>query len=355
MKKRKEAKRVDPDALVDIIRYSRDPEERRRAVSELEKLGMVESLDHAPPDRPISTRPAATPAVADAPGAPPISIGPLATVRALPARKKTLLLLVFAGALYLSFLLAEWAPVETPSKPNVPPPRLPTPQARTRAVARHNDGLMHSSRGEYEEAIADYTEAIRLDPTYAMAYRSRGVAHHHLGEFEEAISDYTEAIRLDPDYAMAYYDRGIARADLGEYEEAIADYTEAIRLDPEYAVAYNNLAWTMAYDLDTNYEEALEYALRAVELDPSEYHHDTLALVYYKLERYQEALEHYSLALSVEPDFAASYKGRGDVYLALGDTQAALDDYETYLDLEPEAPDRKAVEETMEELRKQVD
>jgi tetratricopeptide (TPR) repeat protein len=247
--------------------------------------------------------------------------------------------------------------------------------------------LIHSNLGEYEEAIAHYTEAIRLDPAYMVAYQSRGNAYHHLGKNEEAIADYTEAIRLDPGHRPAYHGRGNAYCELNEYEKAIADYTEAIRLeprntvayqsrgnayralgeyeaaiadyeeviglDPEYAPAYNNLAWTMAYHLDTDYEEALDYALRAVELDPDERHHDTLALVYYKLERYDEALENYSLALSLESDFAASYRGRGDVYLALGHYQAALDDYERYLDLEPEASDRQTIEETIDWLQTQ--
>ena len=96
------------------------------------------------------------------------------------------------------------------------------------------------TRANYDKAIADYTEAIRLDPKFAEAYYNRGVAYENKGEYDKAIADYTEAIRLDPKYAEAYNSRGFAYGNKGEHDKAIADYTEAIRLDPKYANAYYN-------------------------------------------------------------------------------------------------------------------
>ena len=131
------------------------------------------------------------------------------------------------------------------------------------------------AKEEYDKAIADYTEAIRLDPKDAQAYDNRGDAWYEQGgvrqghrrlhrghparpqgrrgvsatgatpgtskkEYDKAIADYTEAIRLDPKYARAYNNRGDAWYGKKEYDKAIADYTEAIRLDPEIAEAYNN-------------------------------------------------------------------------------------------------------------------
>ena len=59
-----------------------------------------------------------------------------------------------------------------------------------------------------------------------------GAAYGNKGEYDRAISDFTEAIRLDPKLASAYYNRGIAYENKGEHDKAIADYTEAIRLEP---------------------------------------------------------------------------------------------------------------------------
>ena len=69
----------------------------------------------------------------------------------------------------------------------------------SRAAAEHyNRGLAWDKKGEYDKAIADYTEAIQLDPKLAPAFNNRGLAWDEKGEHDKAIADYNEANRLDP-------------------------------------------------------------------------------------------------------------------------------------------------------------
>ena len=70
-----------------------------------------------------------------------------------------------------------------------------------------------------------------------MAYDNRGLIWQEKGDLDKAIADYTEAIRLDPKYAMAYDSRGRRLGTKGDLDKAIADFNEAIRLDPNDAVA----------------------------------------------------------------------------------------------------------------------
>ena len=73
-----------------------------------------------------------------------------------------------------------------------------------------------------------------IEPEIYIAYNARGNCLHGKGDNDRAIADYTEAIRLDPKYANAYNNRGVSlQADKGDYDRAIADYNEAIRLDPK--------------------------------------------------------------------------------------------------------------------------
>jgi len=109
------------------------------------------------------------------------------------------------------------------------------------AQAHSNRGVTLAALGRQEEALADYSQAIRLDPNDAKVHTNRGVTLAALGRQEEAVADYSQAIRLDPNYAKAYYNRGNVLDDLGQWEEALVNYCQAIRLDPNYVKAYINL------------------------------------------------------------------------------------------------------------------
>jgi protein O-mannosyl-transferase len=95
--------------------------------------------------------------------------------------------------------------------------------------------------GQYQRAIADCDEAIRLKPDFAAAYFSRGVAYDNLGQYQSAIADYSETIRLKPDYVPAYKNRGLDYGKyLGQYKNAIEDFNTIIKLQPNYARTYHN-------------------------------------------------------------------------------------------------------------------
>ena len=69
-------------------------------------------------------------------------------------------------------------------------------------------------------------EAIKLDPTDPDVFNNRGQAYDYKGEYDLAIADYTESIRLNPKNAGAFFNRGSAYEQLGEHDRAIADYSQ---------------------------------------------------------------------------------------------------------------------------------
>ena len=69
-----------------------------------------------------------------------------------------------------------------------------------------DQAVEHHDRGEHRQAIYYYDLMIGLDPQEATLYRARGDAYAELGEYDRAIADLQEAIRLDSEYADAYLD-----------------------------------------------------------------------------------------------------------------------------------------------------
>ena len=78
---------------------------------------------------------------------------------------------------------------------------------------------------EPDKAIADFDEAIRLEPTDVAAFIERGATRGSRREFDKAIADFSAAIRLAPNQAAAYTDRGVALAHEKAYDKAIADFS----------------------------------------------------------------------------------------------------------------------------------
>jgi Tfp pilus assembly protein PilF len=140
-------------------------------------------------------------------------------------------------------------------------------------------GRMFYDREDYETAIADFSEALSLNPSMAEAYRLRGkslmvISASDNDRFDEhidkAIADITQAIRLEPNSAEVYTERGIAyviyAVRRGIDDKAIADFTQAIRLDSNYYKAYYGRGW--CYELKKEYNHAIEDFEAALKIKP---------------------------------------------------------------------------------------
>ncbi|MDR2785753.1 MAG: tetratricopeptide repeat protein [Treponema sp.] len=109
------------------------------------------------------------------------------------------------------------------------------------SIAYNNRGIIYRIKGEPDRAIEDYTEALRLNAGFAEAYNTRGNAWIDKGEQDRAIEDYNQALRINPGYAQAYNNRGYACYEKGDMDKARADWEHTLRLNPDHAQARQNL------------------------------------------------------------------------------------------------------------------
>ena len=93
-------------------------------------------------------------------------------------------------------------------------------------------GRALAAKRQFDRAIYDLDQAIRLDPGFPDAFNFRGVAWLAQGRAERAIADFDKAIQLDPNYAIAIYNRGLAAQNLGRTDEARQYFENAKQAGP---------------------------------------------------------------------------------------------------------------------------
>ena len=110
-------------------------------------------------------------------------------------------------------------------------------ERRKMATAFNNRGVAHRLEGDYDAALADYNEALRLNPTSASAYNNRGIIFRVKHDYDRAIADYDHAIALNRDYPAAFYNRALAYTDKQYYDRATADFDLVLQFNPNNALA----------------------------------------------------------------------------------------------------------------------
>jgi len=142
-----------------------------------------------------------------------------------------------------------------------------------------------AGRGQVDEAIAHFQQAVKIKPEFAEAHNNLGKALAGRGQVDEAIAHYEEALKIKPDYESAHNNLGLALADRGQIDAAIAHFQQAVKIEPEFAEAYNNLGVAL---------------VRRGQVDA--------------------AIAHFQQALQIKPDYESAHNNLGLVLPQQGDT-----------------------------------
>ncbi|WP_417736630.1 tetratricopeptide repeat protein [Rosistilla oblonga] len=190
---------------------------------------------------------------------------------------------------------------------------------------------------QHQKALDDFDRAIKLGYDAPHAYSSRGMFHAAMGDFDEAIQDYTTALKRDKEKEdfSPLLNRAAVYMTLQKFPDAIADYDEVIQRKPDLASAYQQRA--VAHKLSGNLEKAVADFDKAIELSPK----NVSALmsrgfVHFQQSDHKRAVEDFAAVIEIEPRAAAAYNNRGFNLQKLGKTTEALADYNKAIELAPD-------------------
>jgi len=226
--------------------------------------------------------------------------------------------------------------------------------------------------------VADLTEAVRLDPnnnTYKEAlrvaqekqkaadqasqqaqrsqsaqsyYNSGYAALYNNKDYDKAIADFTEAVRLDPNDYTNFYFRAIAYIDKGDYDKAIADYNEVERLNPNSGSSLRISIHLAKKDYDKVIADCNE-VLRRNPNSADAYRYR--AEVYIAKKDYNKTIADCSEAIRINPNYTAAYTNRAEAYIGKRKYKEARADVDKALQLSPNYQKAKDLDAELKKRR----
>jgi tetratricopeptide (TPR) repeat protein len=212
-----------------------------------------------------------------------------------------------------------------------------TTKQRSKADESIVSGFDKVSKNNIPGAIADFTNAVKLNPNSKVANFWLGTCKLIIGDRQNAINDLTKAIALNPQRAESYIYRGFAYVKTNEKNRAIADLDTAVKLSPNSDFSYGNRC-TLKFQL-RDYNGAIADCNRAIKFNPTNYfHYVSRGATYYQLDRYPLALKDYETTVTLSPKDAINYLNRGMTKIKLKDNSSALTDLERSIALDRNLP-----------------
>ncbi len=202
-------------------------------------------------------------------------------------------------------------------------------------IAHNNLGELLLRRGQADEAIAHFQEALDSDPDDVDVHNNLGNALLQKGRRDEAIAHYHRALAIQPDYAKAHYNLGHALLSTARINEAMSHFQKALAIQPGFAEAHNGLGSAL---IQTGRgDEAITHFQKALELQPdfAEARYN-LGNAFFQKGQLDRAMIHYQMALELQPDHAGIHNNLGWILLQNGRVDEAITHFQAALKIQPD-------------------
>jgi tetratricopeptide (TPR) repeat protein len=226
--------------------------------------------------------------------------------------------------------------VNLPEFVNIPKDGLLNIDVPAAEFYRLFDSALEMERGgRHAEAVAEWRNALRVDPENAKAHTNLGIALWHKGEAEPALAEFRKAVVLNARSTEAHNNLGVALVQLGRFADAIPHFRIVLEANPASGETRQNLGVAL---LESGQLEAAGQELRRVlEANPNSAEaHDAYGRLLARQGKIPEAVQHWRKALEVKPDLADARFNLGDALFRQGKPVEALAEWRQGLRADPE-------------------
>lgn len=177
----------------------------------------------------------------------------------------------------------------------------PVPAQASQASLWVGEGVHLQARGEHEQAIAFFQQALQLEPQHFPALYSMGLSLSRTGQSRQALDHFERAASAQPDAAIGHYAKAKVLQDMGLAEDSLAAYDRAIAVDSRYMEAYTSKAALL--QAINRHHDALLTLVKATEINP---HHvrslEGQGLLLAQFKQYEWATNAFKHALLADPE-----------------------------------------------------
>jgi tetratricopeptide (TPR) repeat protein len=201
-------------------------------------------------------------------------------------------------------------------------------------------GNAYEQQKDYANAATSYERYLLLLPANpGPAQFQLGRCYTELGQLDKAVLAFEDAVKSSPQEQPYLYQLALAYQKSKEYEKAEGAFQKLIELSPQDAASYDGIIVRM-YDEAGLPEKAVDAARKIIELNPkSEISVLNLGIIYYKLQRYDEAVATFRQALDIKPDYEMAWNYMGLSYSQQKKYREAIEAFRQYVQLVPDSAD----------------
>jgi len=200
--------------------------------------------------------------------------------------------------------------------------------------AHYNLGTILYHNGEMDKAIKSYSDALRIQPDFAIAHDNLGVALVHKGKQDDAMKHFSQALRIRPKDPKILTNYGQALMQQGKIQDAIAHFLRALEIDSDNSEARNNLGIALARQ--GKLKEAIQHFSEALEIEPHNAKiHSNLGQAFMLQGKLRKAARNFSEAVRLNPEYAEAHSKLGIVLTRLGDYHGAIGHFSKALQIRP--------------------